>query len=692
MTHSVSHPKYRPDIDGLRAVAVLAVVVFHAFPNSLKGGFAGVDVFFVISGFLISTILFQNIDRKTFSIADFYSRRIRRIFPALSLVLAIVLVFGWFCLLPDELQQLGKHTAASAGFIQNFILWGESGYFDNASDTKPLLHIWSLGIEEQFYFIWPLLLSIGGNFRESRHKKIFYLIIMSLVFLVSFLLNINLVKVDPTKTFYLPQYRFWELALGGLLAWVVLYKPRVSSVHLNTNYKYFLKPHVIKKACDATSILGFFILIAVFIKFDKQTIFPGFNALWPVFGTAMIIFAGQDSFLNRKFLANKIMVWFGLISFPLYLWHWPILSFGRIIYGDEPTQEFRLSAVVAASILSWLTVKFIEKPFRFGTSAKNKKIIFLAFSAAVIGGLGFATWKVEHLPERERLKSLRVNGSEDVIGLSVRGFQGKSGWLFLGNEIDKTISKLKLSLIPKESEIQSMERVFSVIANDCAHHGIDLVLFVGPDKTSIYPEFLPDGLRPSRKKYIDFFLERLRDIPHLKVYDPTAHLLAAKDSPGYIYFKTDTHWNNKGAFIAFQGFSSLLNIPVPEVQFRQGPAFSGDLVGLSGVKDIQLSADDNWEVVWPKKVLLTERQIPGEQETVFGPTKVVSNQNPLVKKIVWVIGDSFTTALRQYFDATFEEVRYVGHLDHKLRILSAEIANADKKPDLIVVIKVERTF
>jgi peptidoglycan/LPS O-acetylase OafA/YrhL len=164
----LTHPKYRSDIDGLRAVAVLSVVVFHAFPDWLQGGFIGVDIFFVISGYLISTILFENLERGTFSFQEFYVRRIKRIFPALLLVLVACLVFGWFALYPDEYQQLGTHLAAGAGFLANFIFWGESGYFDNAADTKPLLHLWSLGIEEQFYIVWPLLLWLAWK-RKINH-------------------------------------------------------------------------------------------------------------------------------------------------------------------------------------------------------------------------------------------------------------------------------------------------------------------------------------------------------------------------------------------------------------------------------------------------------------------------------------------------------------------------------------------
>jgi peptidoglycan/LPS O-acetylase OafA/YrhL len=154
----MEHPKYRPDIDGLRAVAVLSVVAFHAFPAWIKGGFTGVDVFFVISGFLISTIIFENLNRGTFSFGQFYARRIKRIFPALLLVLIASFSFGWFALLSDEYKQLGKHIAAGAGFTSNLLLWREAGYFDNSSDTKPLLHLWSLGIEEQFYIVWPFIL------------------------------------------------------------------------------------------------------------------------------------------------------------------------------------------------------------------------------------------------------------------------------------------------------------------------------------------------------------------------------------------------------------------------------------------------------------------------------------------------------------------------------------------------------
>ena len=217
----LTHPKYRADIDGLRALAVLSVVCFHAFPYWLKGGFIGVDIFFVISGFLISTIIFENLDKGTFSFSEFYARRINRIFPALILVLIACFAFGWFALLADEYKQLGKHIAAGAGFVSNFVFWNESGYFDNAAETKPLLHLWTLGIEEQFYIVWPLLL-------WSAWKRKFNLLSLTLVITtLSFALNIKGLHSDAVATFYSPQTRFWELLIGSTLAYVTLYKPNL---------------------------------------------------------------------------------------------------------------------------------------------------------------------------------------------------------------------------------------------------------------------------------------------------------------------------------------------------------------------------------------------------------------------------------------------------------------------------------
>jgi len=383
------HPTYRSDIDGLRALAVLSVVFFHAFPEVLPGGFTGVDVFFVISGFLISTILYSNLEAGRFSIFDFYGRRIRRIFPALILVLASCYALGWFILLPDEFAQLGKHMAGGAGFVQNFILWGESGYFDNSAETKPLLHLWSLGIEEQFYIVWPILLWLGYRLRLNL------LSITVLIAIISFALNIRGINVtkDLTATFYSPQTRFWELLIGGTAAYLTLYpsikfKHGISRVLKSVHNAWIaivwdsqkqIEKQALASAFTATearlkyfssanlySIAGLLLLIAGMIFINKHRAFPGWWALMPTIGAVLLIIAGPLAVINRTLLSNKIMVALGLISYPLYLWHWAILSYLRIMQGEVPLWWHRVLAVLLAVGLSILTYKFIEKPIRFG--------------------------------------------------------------------------------------------------------------------------------------------------------------------------------------------------------------------------------------------------------------------------------------------------------------------------------------
>ncbi|WP_082159044.1 acyltransferase family protein [Chromobacterium sp. LK11] len=385
----LSHPKYRPDIDGLRAVAVLAVVAFHAFPGWVRGGFIGVDVFFVISGYLISTIIFDNLEKGTFSFSDFYSRRIRRIFPALLLVLIACFAFGWFALLADEYKQLGKHIAGGAGFVSNFVLWNEAGYFDNSAETKPLLHLWSLGIEEQFYIAWPFLLW----FAWKRNFNL--LTITIIVSVITFSLNIKGVKQDMVAAFYSPKTRFWELLSGSLLAWVALYKKNAFA-NVKSKIDVWLSRIVYsgksensgKTLSDVCSFLGLFLLLYGFWRINKELIFPGTWALVPVLGAVLIITAGSKAWVNRIVLSNKIAVWFGLISFPLYLWHWPLLSFARIVEGEAPSRDIRIAAIVLSVVLAWLTCKLIERPLRFGNHSKIKVTVLVTLMT-IVGYVGY---------------------------------------------------------------------------------------------------------------------------------------------------------------------------------------------------------------------------------------------------------------------------------------------------------------
>jgi len=366
MASGPSHA-YRPDVDGLRAVAVLAVLAYHAFPSVLPGGFAGVDVFFVISGYLITGIIVDDLERGRFTYRNFYWRRIRRIFPALILVLAACLALGWLVLLPDEYAQLGKHVAAGAGFVSNIALWREAGYFDSAAELKPLLHLWSLGVEEQYYLVWPLLLLL---FR--RHMGWMIVVLGA----ASFALNIWMVHTHPTAAFYLPFTRFWELLAGSYLAFAV--RKEGSSRHL--------------------SILGMGLIVLGFILLEPQKAFPGWWALLPVLGAALLIRAGPQAWVNRRVLGHPAMVFVGLISYPLYLWHWPLLTYARIVHGGEPPVAFRLALLAASVLLAWLTYRLVEKPIRFSKiSGRAVPALATAMSALLI--VGIFAFQARFVPE-----------------------------------------------------------------------------------------------------------------------------------------------------------------------------------------------------------------------------------------------------------------------------------------------------
>ena len=353
MTTLPKQSKYRADIDGLRAIAVLSVLGFHAFPTTFPSGFIGVDIFFVISGYLISSIILKDLMDGNFSFYDFYSRRIKRIFPALLLVLASSFAIAWFVLLPSELKALGKHIAAGAGFGSNFILLSESGYFDSLSDTKPLLHLWSLGIEEQFYFIWPFLLHLAWKSKRNT------LLVISIFLVISFMLNVARIHSHAISVFYTPQSRFWELLIGAVLARLMIGKSSLYAWLNSTKHEHYM-------ARNALSLCGAALLMAAYFLLTKDKRFPGWWALLPTLGAALMIAAGSQAWLNRVLLSNRVLVWIGLISFPLYLWHWPLLSFARIMQNETPSSEIRIAALLLSVVLAWLTFVLVEKPIRHG--------------------------------------------------------------------------------------------------------------------------------------------------------------------------------------------------------------------------------------------------------------------------------------------------------------------------------------
>ncbi|EJM69387.1 acyltransferase family protein [Pseudomonas sp. GM55] len=413
LTQTTHSTKYRPDIDGLRAIAVLSVVGFHAFPVWVTGGFIGVDIFFVISGYLITTILLEGLARGKFSIPEFYARRVNRIFPALLTVMIASYAFGWLTLFPDEFQQLGKHLAGGSAFISNLVLWNESGYFDTSAEIKPLLHLWSLGIEEQYYIFWPVIM-------WAAWKKQFNLLTIAVLLLgASFALNMESIRENPTFTFYMPQTRCWELLIGSVLAYLSLYKISVFDKAFEATDRFLAtiihKPvpvadgHTIR---NVLSFIGLGLIAYGLATITKDDQFPGWRAIFPTVGTALIIAAGSRSWLNRSILSNKLMVWVGLISFPLYLWHWPLLAFARIIQGDVPSRDIRIAAVFTAIILAWLTYRFLERPLRNNQSKFKTPILVILMAS--IGGVGFATFNLGGLPERKAVKGAEEFNSQFV--------------------------------------------------------------------------------------------------------------------------------------------------------------------------------------------------------------------------------------------------------------------------------------
>ena len=361
---AATHLKYRPDIDGMRALAVLAVMVFHAFPRLLPGGFIGVDIFFVISGYLISGILYKGLREGSFHFSDFYARRIRRIFPALITVVLLCLVYGRLILLPGEYEQMGRHVAAGIVFAQNIVFWQESGYFDISALLKPLLHLWSLAVEEQFYIVFPPLLLLFWK------KKWPMAVLIWAMLGASFAANVAMSYQNRGEVFFLTPFRAWEFLAGSLLAWWHFGKRHEDGA-----------PH-----SGLLSTGGALLLAAGIILIDMRDPFPGWRAMLPVAGSVMLIAAGSQAWVNKKILSSPPLVWIGLISYPLYLFHWPALSFVRIVMGNRTDTIHLAAALGTAFCLSVATYYLIERPVRFAKSQWTVPVLIAAF--ILVGAVG----------------------------------------------------------------------------------------------------------------------------------------------------------------------------------------------------------------------------------------------------------------------------------------------------------------
>ena len=353
---------YRPDIDGLRAFAVLPVVLFHfkIFPDYFGGGFVGVDIFFVISGYLITRIIFAGIEDGSYSVVGFYDRRIRRIFPALISLYLFCIVLAFFLNFPSEATSVSKSVIASAFFVSNIFFYGRSGYFDRDSETNPLLHTWSLSVEEQFYVIFPLLVFAIRKFDQGTRVWI-----ISAVALASFLAACYMVNADTSAAFYLVQYRAWELALGSLLAIGILPKPR-------------------RWIAEAVAVTGLVLVCGSFVFISRTLPFPGIAALAPCAGAAAIIYANSSAqTLVGYLLSLRPLQFTGLISYSLYLFHWPAIVFFRLFH--EPSRTEKLLLVLVSVILATISWRFIEKPFRRTSRRFLPRVTLVAGAAAIAG-------------------------------------------------------------------------------------------------------------------------------------------------------------------------------------------------------------------------------------------------------------------------------------------------------------------
>lgn len=368
--------KYRAEIDGLRALAVIPVILFHAGFELFSGGFVGVDVFFVISGYLITTILIEDIENNRFSIVNFYERRARRIFPALFFVMLVCIPFAWIWMLPSQMKDFSQSLVAVNLFASNILFWRETGYFESAAEEKPLLHTWSLAIEEQYYMLFPIFFFSAWRFGKSR---VFWMIVVMAV--TSLLLSEWGWRYEATANFYLVPTRAWELFAGSITAFVV----QKRGVQQN----------------DALALLGLAAILFAIFAYNESTPFPSVYALVPVFGVVLLVLFADKKTLVARLLSTKAFVGIGLISYSAYLWHQPLFSFVRVLRFETPSVYVMFILSLASIILAFFSWRYIENPFRNKKHiSRNQLFIFSIVVIASFISLGYLGHITEGFEER----------------------------------------------------------------------------------------------------------------------------------------------------------------------------------------------------------------------------------------------------------------------------------------------------
>lgn len=466
MTSSLA---YRPEIDGLRALAVLPVILFHGGFPGFGGGFVGVDIFFVISGYLITSIILDDIKHGKFDLVSFYERRARRLLPALLLVISACIPFAWVWMLPDPLENFGQSIVATSLFSNNILLWLTTGYWEQPSEFKPLLHTWSLGVEEQFYFVYPLVLLLAARF-----EKTFLVWSVILLSFISLLLSVLATNIFPEFSFFMLATRAWELLAGGLCAFCTTQRLAAISIRISHHL----------------SVLGFLLILFSLGVFNHGTNFPGINALLPVSGTVLLIlFTKQGSFLF-SLLTSRPLVATGLISYSAYLWHQPLFAFSRIYSQVTPSYETLTLLTGLTFVLAYLTWRFVEKPFRRGEFLQRRIFISLTLlSYLVVIGIGLSLHFNNGFPSRFQSSSGldartgHIDYNHSAFEFISDGFQGskEKSILFIGDSYARDFINISRRFI----DFDRVEVRYKNYNNACSsttmeerniHPDVDLVL------------------------------------------------------------------------------------------------------------------------------------------------------------------------------------------------------------------------
>jgi len=542
---------YRPEIDGLRALAVLPVLLFHAGFQFFQGGFVGVDIFFVISGYLIANIIINELSIERFSLLTFYERRARRILPALFCVMFFSIPFAWLWLVPYNLNNFGQSLISVTFFLSNVLFWWEGGYFDTAAELKPLLHTWSLAIEEQFYVLFPIFLIVFWRFGKSK-----IIITLSFVFLGSLLFAEWGSRNMPSASFYLLPMRGWELLLGVFTAFYLKYNIVPQQSYINN----FL------------SLFGVAIIFFAILSFNETTPFPSLISLLPTLGVVLIIvFATKDT-LTNKFLSSKPLVSIGLISYSLYLWHQPILVFARHQLNDELSILLKIILLISVFPLSFLTWKYIEKPFRDKELISRRKIFVFSLSGLLFfTGMGLMAIKFNEAFTKVNPQILNGNvGQEDFFSAMNQNFlKCEDKFILAKAEIFDSQHRCYQSLAGKPKVAlfgdSHAEHLFVGLANNLKSNLISPNIsgdaFKGEEKFDDYIDYLKNNNDIDTIIYSAFWAYRYKDLGPEMLYMKVEETIDEFESSGKkIIIITDIPYYHIDASNCFYIKESIPNV------------------------------------------------------------------------------------------------------------------------------------